>query len=341
MTEQSQVAMPTPNAALHQLGVGHWVAQALYAVAKLGVADILGEGACDVDDIAQRIGAHAGALYRLLRALASVGVFTETEPRRFGLTPIGTLLRRDTPGSLHPLIILTGEMDWKPWEHILHSVRTGETAAEYVYGINIFAQMQKDPEMLAAFGTAMTSFVTQTAQAVCAAYDFSPFGTIVDVGGGFGLLLTSILEATPAAKGILADLPSVAEAARQTVARAGLESRCECIGGDFFAGVPKGGDAYVLSSIIHDWDEERALAILRNCREAMSPSGRLLLVEMVIPPGDVPFPGKLLDLEMLVVFGGRERTELEYRDLLKAAGFVVERVVPTSAPASVIEARSV
>lgn len=328
-----------PNIALQQLGIGHWIAQSLYAVAKLGVADTMAQGPRSVEDVAKEVGANAGALYRLLRALASVGVFTEVEPRKFALTPLSNFLKSDTPGSLRPLIILTGEMDWKPWENILHSVRTGGTAADHVYGTNMFNQLQKDPQLFGTFATAMTSFTTQTAQAVCAAYDFSSFGKIVDVGGGLGHLITAILKVATNTNGVLMDLPPAADAARGLIAAAGLTERCEAVGGDFFASVPAGGDAYVLASIIHDWDEERALAILGNVRKAMSPSSKLLLVEMVIPPGDIPFPGKLLDLEMLVVFGGKERTEAEYRDLLKSAGFAVERVLPTFSPASIIEAR--
>jgi hypothetical protein len=340
MTESnSRHDSPPPNAVLHHLGVGHWISQALYVVAKLGIADVLAGGPKGIEPLASEVGANASALYRVMRALASVGVFSEIASRQFALNPISNLLRSDVPGSMRALAMLT-ELEWKPWEHMLHSVRTGETAAEHLYGMNFFVHLQRHPEKLAIFNSAMTSFVAQNAIAVCEAYDFAKFGygTVVDVGGGHGLLMASILERSPSTKGIVFDLPSVVERAPQTLKERGVIDRAQCVGGSFFDGVPKGGDAYVLSSILHDWDDERATSILRQCRRVIPPAGVLLLVEMVIPQGDAPFVGKLLDLEMLVMFGGRERTEEEYATLLRGADFELARIIPTAGPASVIEA---
>jgi hypothetical protein len=222
---------------------------------------------------------------------------------------------------------------------MLHAVKTGETAFQRVHGESAFDSFAKHPDVGRTFNEAMTDFVAQNIRAVVVAYDFTPLKTIVDVGGGHGSLITAILEASPASRGVVFDLPAVIEGAIREVAVRGMADRCVCIAGDFFQSVPKGGDGYLLASIVHDWDDQASTAILRSCRRAMEDDARLLLVEMVIPPGDAPFFGKLLDLEMLVCFGGRERTEAEYRELLHAAGFELLRIVPTQAPASIVEAR--
>jgi hypothetical protein len=328
-----------PVVVLDRLIVGHWVAQAIAVVAELGVADRLADGPRSVEDLAAELGADAGALHRVLRALASEGVFTEVEPRRFGLTPIARLLRSDVPGSLRAVARLTNDLDWSAWRRLDHSVRTGQPAFPVVHGTEPFAYLAAHPEAGATFDEAMTGLTAKNAAPVVDAYDFSPFATIVDVGGGHGAFLTAILRAHPRARGILADLPLVVEGARARIAAAGLAERCACVPTDMFEAVPPGGDAYILSSVIHDWDEARSQRILTNCRRAMGDDARLLLVEMIIPEGDAPAVGKWLDLEMLVCFGGRERTEAEYRMLLAATGFELTRVVATSTPASVIEAR--
>lgn len=326
-----------PALRLHQLGIGYWISQALYVTAKLGVADVLARGPQPVEIIAETVGANTGALYRLLRALAGCEVFTETTPRCFSLTAIGELLRSDVPGSMRALA-MTMELDWQAWGQMLHSVRTGHNAFAHVHGEGFFAHLQQHTDKAMIFDQAMTGFVMAHGVAVAAAYDFSPFTTVVDVGGGHGALISAILTAHPSVQGVLFDLPSVIPGAEQALAVNGLNSRCRCIGGDFFTAVPVGGDAYVLGSILHDWDDTHSLALLRNCRQAIADQGRLLIVEMVIPEGDTPFFGKLLDLQMLVSFGGRERTASEYTQLLAQAGFQLNRILPTQALPSVLEA---
>lgn len=335
--EHSPQELP-PSVKLNQLGTGRWVSEALYVAAKLGVADHLKDGARSVDQLATSVGAHAGALYRLLRALASVGVFTEAEPRKFALTEMGACLQTGVPGSMRALALMT-DLERDAWGQLEHSIRTGETAFDHVHGMGFFAYLQRHPDEGRLFDEAMTGFVSQNIAAVVAAYDFRPFSKIVDVGGGHGALMAAILKASPGTEGVIFDLPSVVEGAERNIEAAGLSARCQCVGGDFFTSVPTGGDAYVMASIIHDWDDQRSVAILRNCRQAMSGRGKLLLVEMVIPAGDTPFFGKLLDLEMLVLApGGRERTETEYQALLVDAGFRLIRIVSTRSLASVIEA---
>ena len=328
-----------PAAALFQMLSGFWLTQAIHVAATLGVADHLADEPRKVEDLAPQVGADEGALYRLLRALASVGIFTEVESRRFALTPMAECLRSDVPGSVRALARLVGTQAWwQAWGELSHSVRTGKTAFEHVHGAPAFKYLEAHPDLGQMFQDAMTGFVSQTCAAVTAAYDFTTLATVVDVGGGHGALMSSILQASPKTTGIVFDLPHVVEGAKGTLAALGLTPRCECVGGDFFVAVPPGADAYVLTSIIHDWDDERSTVILRNCRNAMSSSGKVLLVEMVIPPGDTPFVGKLLDLEMLAVPGGRERTADEYRALLSTAGLQLSRIVPTEAPSSIIEA---
>ena len=328
-----------PSVRLHQLMAGHWVSQAIYVVAKLGVADHLAPAPQPVASLARAVDAHPQALHRLMRALASVGLFTEVAPAQYGLTPIGQFLRTGVPGSLRALGLVVTELDWQPWGQMLHTVKTGETAFLRVHGESAFEYFAKHPDTGRMFNDAMTDFVAQNIRAVIAAYDFTSLSTIVDIGGGHGTLIAAILEASPSSRGVIFDLPAVIEGAAREVKARGLADRCTCVGGDFFESVPGGGDGYLLASIVHDWDDQASAAILRSCRKAMPDGARLLLVEMVIPPGDVPFFGKLLDLEMMVCFGGRERTETEYRELLSAGGFELVRIVSTQAPASIIEAR--
>ncbi len=318
-----------PPVALLQLVTGYWVSQAIYVAAKLGIADLLKDGPKNDGELAKATGTHGRSLYRLLRALASVGVFAEAEDGRFGLTPLGECLQTGIPGSVRAITINHGERLYRPWGELLHSVRTGEPAVKHV-----FECLAQNPESAAIFTEAMAEFTTQVSTAVVAAYDFSRCSKIVDVGGGNGTLLLSILQANPQMSGVLFDLPYVVEDARKHIAATDLTGRCEVVAGDFFASVPGGGDAYILKSIIHDWDDERALKILQNCHRAMAENGKLLLVEGVIPPGNEPFFGKLVDLNMLVMAGGGEHTEAEYRALFAAAGFTLTNVVPLQSPFS-------
>jgi O-methyltransferase/methyltransferase family protein len=328
----------TPPATLLQMLGSYIVSQAIYVAARLGVADHLTDGPKAIKELAESVGAHSGALYRLMCALASIGIFTEVEPQHFALTPIGAGLQTGTPGSLRALALHVGDVKWEVWGHMFHSVKTGETAFQHVHGMGYFDYLQRHPHKGRIFDEAMTGLVSQSITAVIAAYDFTSFSKVVDVGGGHGALMTAILKASSQTMGVIFDLPSVVERAKKNIEVTELSSRCECIGGDFFISVPTGGDAYIMASIIHDWDDERSITILKNCRRIMSGREKLLLMEMVIPPGDAPFFGKLLDLEMLVSLGGRERTEVEYRDLLAVSGFQLTRIVPTHALLSIIEA---
>jgi hypothetical protein len=317
---------------------GYWVTQAVYVAAKLGVADLLTDGSVSCDDLAVMTRTHAPSLHRLLRALASVGVFSEVTPGRFALTPLAALLQGETPNSMRALAIMYAEEQYRAWGDMLHSVRTGQPAFEHQFGMGIFEYFSKNPEASAVFNEAMTGWTMQIADAVVGSYDFSSFGTVVDVGGNQGTLLTAILRRHSATRGILFDLPHVVAGAEPILAKAGVGNRCACIGGDFFEAVPTGGDVYVLAQILHDWDDNRCVALLTQCRRVMPVHGKLLIVELVLPPGDEPFFGKWLDLHMLVMASGRERTAQEYGKLLRAGGFELSRVVPTPPGPSVVEA---
>lgn len=331
-------AGPPPGELLMRLINGHWTTQAIYVAAQLGLADALAEGPRRVDELASEVQAEPQALYRLLRALASFGVFTEGEDGRFALTPAAEGLRSGVDGSLRGMAIHTAApWHWAVWGELLHSVRTGATAVSAVHGQEWWDYLAGDREAAAAFHQAMTDHARAAYAAVPAHYDFSGFDTVVDVGGGQGALLVSILSRSPSVRGILVDQPDVVQRAQHHFEAAGLSDRSEVVGGDFFASVPKGGDAYVLAMVLHDWSDEAALAILRRCREAIPMHGKLLVCEMVVPPGNEPSFAKLLDLEMLIGVGGRERTEEEYRALFAEAGFTLERVVPTPTPFSVLE----
>jgi hypothetical protein len=328
-----------PVQAMSQMIAGSvFLSRSLYVAAELGVADQMAEGPQTCTALAAACGAHAPSLARLLRALASVGVFAEDEQGRVGLTPLAESLRSDTTGSLRALAQFYGA-PWhmQVWNSLLHGVQTGETPIAHASGMSVFEYFMRHQEHFALFDEAMTSFSVAEAEAVVAGYDFSGITRLVDVGGGHGYLLASILRAYPALRGLLLDLPPVVPGAQRLLSRLGLAERCDTLAGDFFERVPPGGDAYMLKNIIHDFDDERAGAILRSCRRAMSPGARLLIIQEVLPPGNAPSPGKLLDMQMLLI-GGRERTEDEYRDLLRSCAFRLQRVVPLPAPLHVIEA---
>lgn len=327
-----------PAAACMGLITGFWVSAAVYATAKLSIADYLKDGPVSAEALAEKTDTDPASLYRLLRALAGVGVFSETGPRSFALTPVGNHLRSDVPGSLRAFAILGHEIGWMSWSGLGYTLKTGKTAFEHVHGKEYYAYLKENPEHAELFGEAMTGFVSMNGMAVAKAYDFKKLSSVVDVGGGQGALMSAILKASPSVKGVVFDLPEAAEGARMKLEREGLSGRCDFMPGDFFASVPSGAGAYILASVLHNWDDEKGLAILRNCRKAMTENAVLLVVEMVIPQGDAPFFGKLLDLNMMVNLGGRERTEAEYNELLSGAGFKLARVIPTFTPSSLIEA---
>ena len=330
---------PPPHAQVIQMATAYWVSRAVYVAARLGIADHLRDGPRDAEQLAVATGTHAPTLRRVLRALASVGLFRTDEQGRFALTPLGAALQSDAPGAARSTVIaLAGDWMWPAWGEILHCLRTGETGVEKAHGLAAFDLLARDPEEASHFNAAMIGFHGAEPPAVAEAYDFAGIGTLVDVGGGSGNLLITVLKANPALRGMLYDLPHVAAEAEQNVAAAGLADRCRVVRGSFFEAVPQGGDAYVLSHIIHDWSEDECLRILANCRRAMGDRGRLLIVESVLRPGDEPDPGKLLDLVMLVAPGGQERSEEEYRALLDKGGFRLSRVVPTRSSVSIVEA---
>ena len=338
MPGASDPAAPPPPPIQLQMMTGYWGAQAVYIAAKLGVADLLADGPCPVEELAAATQSNSSSLYRLLRALASIGVFTETSPRTFALTPLAALLRTGTPDSMRALALTYNEEMYFAWGDMLHSIRTGEPAFAHRFGMGPFPYFMQNPEADRIFNEAMIGYTHQVANAVVATYDFSPFGTVVDVGGGYGTLLAAILRDNPPTRGMLFDVPHVIDAAQGFLSATGVADRCTRVAGDFFAAVPAGGDAYVLSQILHDWEDEQCLTILKHTRQVMPKNGKLLVVELVIPPGNEPFFGKWLDLHMLAIPGGRERTEAEYSALFRDAGFELTNIVPTPAGPSVVEA---
>lgn len=317
---------------------GYWLSQAIYAAAQFGIADLLASGPCSVADLAQKTSTNPDALYRLLRALASVGIFAEGPSREFSLTPLAEPLQANVPGSKRALALMSGDEQFHAWTEIVYSIQTGKKAFDKVFGKPIFDYLGEHLDKAQVFDAAMVGIHGRESNAVQKAYDFSGINTVVDIGGGNGSQLSALLQAHPTMRGILFDLPHVIERARAPLAGAGLAERCELVPGSFFENVPAGADAYFMRHIIHDWDDEKSLTILCNCHRAMPAHGRLLVVESVIPPGNEPFAGKFLDLVMLMIPGGKERTEDEYRALFAQAGFELNRIVPTGTEVSVIEA---
>jgi len=321
---------------LNQMITGSWVTQAIYVAAETGVADRLDDGPRTADELARETGTHAPSLYRVLRALASVGIFHEDEERRFSLTQMGELLKSDAPGSKRSLARMAGAEFYRSWGGLLSSVETGGPAFDQVFGSPFFQYMGSNPDRWRIYDSAMTGVHDAETIPVLDACDFGSFRIIVDVGGGNGLALAALLRRYPGARGVLFDLPAVAARAQEVLAGSGVSDRLRIVGGDFFDSVPHAGDAYLLRHVLHDWDDGKAVSILRNCRDAMRPGGRVLVVETVIPSGNGPCFGKWLDLMMLVV-GGRERTREQYAELFSAAGLRLSRVVPTAHEVSVLE----
>jgi ubiquinone/menaquinone biosynthesis C-methylase UbiE len=330
-----------PPEALLQMVTGHYVARGIYVAAKLKLADHIARGVTESEELARATKTDATSLYRLLRALASIGIFEEQANKRFALTPMAESLRSNVPGSLNAFAIMVGEEHhWNGWEGLRYSVETGKSSFEHLYGEQFFPWLTKRPEYAVNFDEAMTSHSALENEHLVAACDFSGIGTLVDVAGGHGTTLAAILRANPAMKGILFDMPHVIETARERLKDSDLENRIELVAGDFFVNVPEGANAYFMKHIIHDWGDEECIKILANCRRAMSQGGRVLIAEIVLPPGNEPSPGKWLDLTMLVMtHGGRERTESEYRNLLARAGFKLSRVVQTEGAIGLVEGR--
>lgn len=324
-----------------QLGSGFMAAAALYPVTKLGVAELLAEGPKPISKIAQDTGANEDGLYRVMRALSSIGVFAEISPRTFGLTPAASLLRADVAGNMRDLILwMTNHFHLNSWGGMMHSVLTGQPAVEKLYGKHCFDIFRDFPEVDVEFNNAMTNISAMTIPAILEGYDFSGIGTLVDIAGGHGLLISQILKHNPDMKGILFDVPHVIEGAKSRIARLGLESRLQTATGDFFQSIPVGGDAYMMQHIIHDWDDAKAHTILKNIRKALEgrKNGKLLIFDALISDGNGSDFSKWMDLEMMLMPGGRERTENEFRSLLEGAGFKLNRIIPIPSMVSILEA---
>jgi len=327
-----------PVAVLMDMVFGKTYTQLVAVAARLGIADMLSDGAKSVEELAIATNTHAPTLYRILRALASKGIFAEEKNGQFILTPLAEPLQNDAPDSVRHFAIMYGS-DWhnEAWSNLLHSVQTGETAFDNRFGQGVFEHPTQHPEQFEIFNNAMTSVSKFDAFVVRLSYDFSVFGTVVDVGGGHGLLLAEILKANPELKGIIFDLPHVAAGARTVLEQAGLTERCRVVEGSFFESIPAGGDAYILKMIMHDWVDERSLEILKNCRRAMKQESKLLVIDGVIQHGNDPDFAKILDIEMLVCPGGLERTEAQFRDLFTKAGFDLKRVIRTLSHVCILE----
>jgi hypothetical protein len=329
----------TPTATLRRLVNGYRVSQAISVAARLGIADLLADRARSSDELAAETDSHPDTLYRLLRALASVGVLREEDGRRFSLTDVGDGLRSDAPNEIAGWAAFAGRPSiWQAWAELLHTVRTGENAFRHVHGTDVWSWRAERPEENAAFDRAMMSLTGSANQALVEAYDFGRFATIVDVGGGTGALLSAILAASPRSSGVLFDQPHVVAGAADVLGAAGVGDRCRIVAGSFFDEVPRGGDAYVLKAIVHDWEDEEAIAILRGCRAAMSETAVLLVIERELGPPNAEPETKFSDLNMLVMPGGRERTLDEFGELFEAAGLRLAGATPTAAALSVIEA---
>jgi hypothetical protein len=334
-TPQDQAAQQ-----LFQLAMGYMGSAALQTAVRLRVADQLASGPRLVGDIARAVGANEDALYRILRALTVFGVFEEVEDRRFALTPAAEMLRSDKPG-LYPMALwITSPFHFRAYAELIHSARTAQPAVEQVVGMPAFEYLAKDRELSEIFNNAMTAFSAMVVPAALEAYDFSGIDILVDVAGGHGMLLASILQKFPNTRGILADVDHVIAGAGPRLQAMGVADRVETRVVDFFEAVPEGGDVYIMKHIIHDWDDDRASIILGNIRKALSrrANGKVLLLEAVVAPRNEPDLTKLVDLEMMVMPGGRERTAAEFETLFRSSGFRMTRVVPTKSPLSVIEA---
>jgi O-methyltransferase domain/Dimerisation domain len=333
----------TPSAQLlHMVFDSFILARAIAVAANLGIADVLHVQTKTADELAHATGVDAPSLYRVLRALASAGIFAEDEAGRFHLTPLAEPLRSDAPDSWRAFAAFLGS-DWayRAYGAMLHSVQTGQPAFDHVYGKPLFEFLAENPDQARIFNAAMTDSSRSSAPAILAVYDFSGMTKLVDVGGGHGFLLTSILKAYPQMHGVLFDLPAVVEGAGPMLEAHGVSDRCECIGGDFFTAVPSGGDAYMMQSILHGMTDEQVLQLLHNIRQSMRENGTVLQVDMVVPEGNAPSTSKFGNLHMMIFAPSRERTEAEYRALYERAGLKLTRVLPTATVFSLLEGKPI
>lgn len=327
---------PSLQDQLMRMILSKWISKPIYVAAELGIADLVADGPRSIGELAGATETRPEALYRLMRALASVGIFSEQEDRRFGLTPMAGLLRDDSLRAA----ARTFNSEWndRAWIGLLEGVRSGANPFEAVFGCGFGRWIEANPREAAVLQRANAARAGQVRQGLRKACDFSRFASIVDLGGGYGTMLLEILSAHPRLKGAVADLPPVVAETRKRVEAAGLCGRCAVIECDLLRSVPPGGDAYLLANVLHDWPDEKAAQILENCRRAMDSGSTLLIVEMLVPPGNNPSAAKLLDLEMFVVTGGRERTEQELRSLLQDSGLSLSRLTPAGGESFVLEA---
>jgi O-methyltransferase domain/Dimerisation domain len=327
---------------LMRLVNGFRVSQAIHVAATLGIADLLKEGPRSSNDLAAATNSDPGTLYRLLRALAAAGLFHENSDRSFALTLLGECLRSDAEQPVAPYATLIGRPhQWQAWGALLHSIRTGENSYRHVHGASLWDYLAEHPEEAALFDRGMTGNSQGLTEAITAAYDFSAFGSVVDVGGGQGAVVAMILAAHRTMRGVLFDQPDVVAQAKPVLEAAGVADRCDVVGGNFFEAVPKGGDAYILKRILHDWDDVASLAILKVCRQVFRPSGKLLILERIVAPPNEGLETKISDLNMLVSPGGQERTADEFAAMLAAAAFRLDRIVEVNSLLSVVEAAPV
>jgi SAM-dependent methyltransferase len=327
-----------PPAQMMQMITGFWTSCCIYAAARLNLAAYLVEAPATAEQLAKVTQTHAPSLYRLMRALASVGVFRKNDKDQFELTPLGNTLRPDVPGSMRAMAIAQLGDHYKAWGHLLHSVKTGEIAFDHLEGMPVWKYYETHPDDGLNFMKAMTGLTQAVIMNIVPAYDFSQFETIVDVGGGNGALLTAVLKAAPNTKGIVFDEDYVVKETRAKLEAEGLKDRCDVAAGSFFDAVPA-ADAYLLKMILHDWNDGKSVEILRNIARSLKPGGKVLVLESVIPPGNEPHPGKFMDINMLAMTGGRERTEKEFAALFEAAGLKPGKVTHTHSPLfSVVEA---
>ncbi len=328
-----------PQVQVIQMATAFWASKIVYTAAQIGLADHLSEGPRSAEEISEALGKHAPTLHRFMRTLAGMGILTQKEGQRFGLTPLGECLTTSSPCTTRASILsLASPWAAHPFDELEYCLETGRTGFEKQQGMPIFDFLAQNPEIASMFSETMVGFHGTEPAAVAAAYDFAPFETVVDVGGATGNLLSAVLSRHEGPRGILFDMPHVVGDAPALLESRGVTNRVTIASGNFFEAIPAGGDVYMMSHIIHDWNEEQCLTILGNCREAMKPDGRLLLVEMVLPPGDTPHLGKMMDMVMLVLPGGQERTAAEYEQLLEKAGFRMQSVIPTESAVSIIEA---
>nr|QIS94338.1 Tjp4 [Symphyonema bifilamentata 97.28] len=334
-----QNALP-PSEALMQMLDGHYLSQAIFVAAKLGIADLLKDGTKSTDELAKVTEVNSQFLYRILRALSSVGIFAEVGDRNFELTPLAKYLQSDVPGSMRlPAILVGEEWHWQAWGNMFNAVKNGTSAFEAKFGTNIVDYFGQNPQQSKVFFEAMTTYSVIVNNAILEVYDFSAFSKLVDVGGGLGSLLTDILKANPQLTGILLELPPVIERAKQQnhFQTKEISGRYEIVGGDFLESVPSGGDVYILKQIIHNLNNDDAIKLLQNCHDAMSTNGKLLVIDPVIPSSNEPSFSKLLDLQMMVTHGAQVHTANEFQDILTKTGFQITNIIPTKSPCTIIE----